>query len=357
MRRASAAEDAKIAQSFKDAHAEAAATLAERRQKHVDAQTSEKHLEERLAAGDESVTETDLSGAAAAIKRAKLLLPSAEAECRKAECAVAPWLADNHLAYLAADVMTPVIDVPIIHRKRASDAPELSPAIILSQVTPTEGYGTLDASGEVEVTVVGEADIDWRVVQQAFDDAGCEASASENGIVFDQAAWPVPRLSAPSSHALALFSRLFMEAWTRQIEYNEVVDHLMERGYKVRPGDRTTGLAALSQHLDSNFTAAYGEATGTVRFRLATDYLDAESLATEVEALIGTFRTSIGNITDAGEITDLSLVSLERANGSTWDRSVKYGETGHPLYPATVEIEVEIKYAYEPANLVEIVVD
>jgi hypothetical protein len=352
-RAASAEADAVVAKPFLEALAKARTNLDKRVQAATVARSNQQQLRQRRAGGDDTVTVEDLNLAETAIEHAELPLAAAKRELKNADRAAEPFRADNHLAHLAADVIEPLVDAPVLIHKRPQDAPDISPAIILSQVTPTAGYGTIKTSGEVGVTVVGEPELDLRAIGVALADAGCDATASRDQIVFNEAAWPIPRLSEPSGRATEQFASVVTNAWAAHIETNDMAAHLASYGYKVPQRAYDSGATALSAIRGVTFEHADGRAVGTVRVALgAIGGHDADGVKAEVEALIDMFADSIGNITEAGEITAVTLVGVGRGDGSMWDRPVKYGISGHALYPATVEAEVRVEYVYEPVTAV-----
>jgi hypothetical protein len=354
-RTAEATTDFEASWPFSDDHAVKAARLAEREQKHAEAVAHKTSLGARLDSGDDTVTEEELTAAATSVTRAERLIPSAQKELKTAERALRPFLADNDCAYLAADLMRPLISAPLVVHKRHMDAPKTSPIVVLSQTTPTRDNGTIEASGEIGVTVVGDLKIDWSAVQRALEDAGCEVSVSETGIRFHRAAWPLPRLTQPSGRAVVHFSSLFAGSWHDQIERNPKAERLAEVGYNVPRSAMGSGLTALSERLDTTLTHDDGTADGTAKFRLSVERggmgssFDVGDLQAEVEVLTQRLSAQwVGRITEAGEVVSLELVAAEKGDGSVWGRATT-DAYGYPRYPATIDVEVRITYGYEPA--------
>lgn len=79
-----------------------------------------------------------------------------------------------------------------------------------------------------------------------------------------------------------------------------------------------------------------------------------DDIKADVAGVVRTLGSeSVGNITEAGKITGVSLIGIERSDGSVWDGPVTYGASGHALYPATVQVEVQVEYSYEPVEVVD----
>lgn len=334
---------------------EARTTVDELLARHAEAEAHKVSLDRRIDGGDESVTAEDVIAANITVRQIAGLLKPAEATLREAETAIAPFLADSHLAALVADVLVDHTDAPVILRKRLSDMEGISEAVVLSQVEPTSNYGTIKASGVVEVSLIGSPSVYWREVEKALADMGNDVVVESDRITFDLAAWPLPRLTEPSSHAINLFARLFEEAWRGHIENNHAALRLAEAGrITLRPGMADSGNEALVQRLDETFDYGDGTATGIARFALAVvqkyGRAEVEDIEAEARALVKMFADeSVGNLTEAGEIVAIELVSCERGDGSVWDHAVKVGVTGNPMYLATAEVAVKVTYGYEAA--------
>jgi hypothetical protein len=355
-RAAEVATDFEASRPFREDHAARAAQVAERTQDRDEKVAHKKSLGDRLDAGDATVTEEELTAAETSVVRAERLIPSALRELKTAERALRPLLTDNDCAYLAAELMRPLISAPPVVHKRAGDAPNTSPMVVLSQTTPTRDNGTIEASGEVGVTVVGDVDIDWPAVQRALEGTGSEVSASESSIVFRRAAWPIPRLASPDGRAVAVFANLFERAWADRIERNLKAEYLAQHGYVIPQGAFGTGLTALSRVLDTTLTADDGTAIGTATFRLSVERggmgssFNVSNVQAEAEGLTEKIRTQwVGRTTEAGEVVSLELTSAEKSDGSEWGRATT-DAYGYPRYPATIDVEVQIQFAYQQAS-------
>ncbi len=365
LRQAAALSDARMRDEHQETYDNALARYEPLAAERAEAEARRASIEAAWNAGDDSVSADEATALDVAIKRLTGLEKAAQRALVDARRELEPWLADYHLSYLAGDIIATVTDAPILHHNRAQDAPEIVPSIILSQTKPTIGYGTIDASGEVNVTLVGEPVIDWRRVKEAFEDAGCEVTVTDSKIVFHSAAWPLPRLTAPSGQAVTRLADLLLEAWQAQVEVAispAEEERLARVGIRVNPSSVWTDDIALSKLLSRDFGYDDGRATGTIRIALAaerhTGTYRHEDIEHSARDLVKTFANQIvGDLTPAGEVTDLTLVSVEKGDGSIWDRAVKYGQTGHPIYLPTIEVEVRVSYMYEPASSVSIAND
>lgn len=73
------------------------------------------------------------------------------------------------MALLAANVLGRVTDAPILIYTEPAQAPLVEPSIILSQSTPSDGYGIApEVTGRVDLTLVGDPTINWRMVDDAL---------------------------------------------------------------------------------------------------------------------------------------------------------------------------------------------
>jgi hypothetical protein len=316
----------------------------------------------RANAGDESLTGMEVAAADADATLAEQRLVVVEREARRVKGSHTDVTSDNHLANLAADIIESVTTMPVIVRSLPETAPRLDRMIVLSQRAGTEGYGTLEASGVVDVLVVGGAGhLDWRIVDQAFTDAGCDAQVSETGIVFNRASWPLPRLSEPRSGAVHQFADRAVSMWVAMIERHDMRDRFAEMGYS--GGSTIRDVTALAEVISATLTAEDGKATGTALLRLGVKYrgggtaVGADDLIAEADELVRALSKDVGDVTEAGQIVSVELVSAERSDGSVWNVAATYGATGHALWPATITSEVRLTFAYESAYGHEIAED
>lgn len=349
--------DAETIQKAQDAYRAASAKVARLEAEKKAAETSQRGLDSRLQAGDETVTVDEMVSAEKAIARLCTLLKPAKTDLQRAERALTPLTADQYLAHLAADVIESVTDVPVILRRKPENAPEVSPSVILSQVSATDSYGTLDASGVVKVTEVGETGIDWRAVKAAFEEMGSEVQISKTQVTFHRAAWPMPRLSVPDPHALADLMSTFGQAFRAQVSGGSEAQRLVEAGYSAgRVRSVWSGLfKRCSETLE---VASPGECVGEATFLCAIQHERGESaglneIKGDLDSLVKTFQhEAIGGWSEAGEITGIELteVSEYRGNGTPWQSNEVVHLLGSGQWPYTVEARVRVTYAYEPAE-------
>lgn len=352
-RRASAsAGDAEAIRLATEARDEARAKVERLTCAKTDAKARLAYLNNRLDAGDESVSLDDVMAAEKAVERAARLEKPAKAALAKAETKLRPLLADNHLALLAADVLEKVTDIPVIVRKRTEDAPMVEPSIILSQTMPTEDYGTLNPSGTVTVKVVGDPAIDWRAVRLAFGDTGSEASASSTAITFDRAAFPIPVLAAPSQSEVTRWAQTFAHSWCAFVETKPGTERLQAAGYSV---SGATGFTGYSNVISTDLVCDGGKATGSVKLSLATtEDLSVEEIKGRVDALLAIFKGEhLGLETEAGEIVAMAIAEASVGARDQW-KGIFYRRAdqinGH--LPQTVDVVIEIEYRYaEPSTV------
>jgi hypothetical protein len=359
LRRAGQAEENKARQAALQARREAEAAVAAA---SVALDTKRRHLADLITRAGASDEDGDWGRQIAAAKEdvppGETRMARVETEAGRVRRSTAAALSDNHLANLAADVIEGLTTSPVIVRSNPATAPDLSPMIVLSQTADTDSYGTLAANGSVAVAVVGESDLDWRDVERALADLGCEARVSPTRIDFDRAAWPLPRLSAPSSLAVRRLGVAAVEWWTSLIEQSEVRAYWEERGYMSR-----ATMEALASIEDDTLTAEDGHAEGTLRLRLGVKNVgmggevNADNLLVEVRDVTTALTRRLGEVTEAGKLVSAELVSADRADGSVWNVPAKYRATGHALWPATITAEYRLTFAYQPAYAHEIAED
>jgi hypothetical protein len=173
-------------------------------------------LDKRIDTGDDTVSPLEVVEADMAIRTTKGKLTPADATLRRAERALEPFLADDHLSLLVADTIYP--DVPTLIRKRASDVHGFSDAIVLSQIEPTECYGTASPSGRVRFTEIGTTGLDLEALEAALRATGSEVQVHPGLIDFEVALWPVPRLKSPSQDEVVRFADLAARAFQATVE-------------------------------------------------------------------------------------------------------------------------------------------
>lgn len=301
--------------------------------------------------GDRTITATNVRGIKDELETLQNYLGADKRTAQQTEQKLLPLIADQHLAHLAADILEGASDCPVIIRRKPSNAPDVSPAIVLSQVEATENYGTLDACGSVRITEVGETGVDWDAMQDAFEDSSCEGKVSAKSVRFDTAQWPLPRLAEPSVHGIASWMTTFEQAWGSQITGADVANQLSESGYGARA---KSVFLALFHRADTDLTFGDGTAVGTSTFRVAAQAsngssMDVPELKAELTELLSLFsQETVGGISEAGEIVSVTLSEVAGSRFA-WPKNAVEWRMGGPMQPTTAEAAVTIQYAYEAA--------
>lgn len=338
-RTASSEAQAKV-QRFEEEQAEAEALLAT--------------LNARLDAGDEGVSVDDIVKAEKSIERLTRLLKPAKQAAAKAERALRPLEADEHLANLAADSLEAVTDVPVVIYKTPSEAPDIEPLVVVSQTQATEDYGTLDASGQVRLTCK-DIEIDLEALKEALEETGSEVNVTESAIIFNSAHWPTPRLANPSSHAVSEYMGTMQQAWASQVAGGGDIQRLVDAGYSPR-SFKAAWKGLMHRGNERVQVTEAGVAVGEAVFHIAAQHERGDSLGVpdlkgEIEALTNTFRAeTIGGVGDAGEIVDVELVDVTKHEGEVanpWERKEVCHHLGGPVWPITAECRLKITYRFE----------
>jgi hypothetical protein len=244
----------------------------------------------------------------------------------------------------------------VVVYKTPSEAPEVEPLIVVSQTTPTEAYGTLEANGSVRLTTKG-TEIDLKALKAAFEDAGSEVSVTSSGIVFDVAAWPTPRLSKPSAHALGDLMLSVERAFRSQIAGGSNVQRLEAAGYN--PHNVRSVWAGLLKRGDERLEITNpGEAVGTATFHTAIQHDRGESarvddIKAELDSVVSAFQSeAVGGWSEAGEITSIELVDVKeyRGDGNPWTEGDVVRVLGTTIWPLTAECRLKVTYAYQPTE-------
>jgi hypothetical protein len=254
--------DAKIAIEMRTAHDNALEDAHRAEADHAAAEERLAILNEQVDSGHH-VEALKMMEAQLSVRSASGRLKDAESRSMKARRAYEPFAADDRLALVTADVLTAVIGCPISVRKRPGDAPEVTPLLVLSQVTPTEGFGTIGVSGDVAITCVG-LDLDREQVREALEDAGCEVEVYDSAIHFTRAAWDVPFLTSPAPEVITEFGRDYVAVFEDSVRYRR---------------DTAGEIIGTSPHkvLDSQLQAEDGTALGTVDVMLSVTDLEADA--------------------------------------------------------------------------------
>ncbi|KRE37976.1 hypothetical protein ASG73_10305 [Janibacter sp. Soil728] len=343
-------------QAAREGVREARSKVSRLEQEQADATAALASLNARLDAGDETVSTGEIVSAEKGIDRAGRLLKPATADLRKAERTLAPLESDEYLAGLVADALESVTDVPVVIRKSVDDAPEVSPIVVVSQVSPTENYGTLDAAGEVRLTCI-ETVIDSDSLTDALEATGSEVRVRGDRVTFDKAWWNTPRLAAPSQHAVASLMATFARAWHGQVSGAKEVENLHARGYQA--ATVTAQVTGLFRRGDESLTVSEdGTATGSASFVVASQHergecLTVDQLRDELTSLVGIFQETVGAVTEAGEIVSLTLGEVTKYEGDAypWEPSQVAHSYGSPLWPISASATLTVTYRYEQAEV------
>jgi hypothetical protein len=296
-------------------------------------------IEAGWKAGDRSVSAEEAAVVDLSIKRLTGLERSGHRKLLDTRSDLEPFLSDNHAAYYAADVLEKVTDVPVLVHKRPEDAPDISPAVILSQTEPTKGYGTFTPSGKVAVTLVGEFDIDWRIIQQAFDDLGAESTAARWGINLDNMVFDKPILFEPDQSVISAFAENFTQVWW---------SHVRQRGYVVEdPNEvkyRVRG-SGYAQVISTDITHdTQGAVTGTAKIALGigdVPHLGKEDFESDIADSLGYY--DLGDYTAAGVITRYELRDLSRSWDMYFEHDLGLLDAQPVTYIATIEMHAEFE--------------
>lgn len=349
--------DREVLEAAKAVVAEAQGKLNRLTQEKRAAEVALAELNHRLDSGDESVTTEAIAAEERSIDRASRLIAPAKAEVQKADRALQPLLADSHLALLAAEAIETVSDTPVIITKGSS--PEgVDKAIILNQSRPTKGYGTLDCSGEINVSSIGGATFNGASVAKVLTAKGSEVSVSDSRIIFDVARWETPRLRRPDKAALSLIGNAFERAFAHEVSGQADIQHLIAAGYN--PTGVKSSHEGISHVLETNLdvNSSEGVAVGTLRALVSSrdakrwHPMALEGVEANVQGAIGRLRGSlVGSVTDAGRITDVSL-TLKGVRQDGWETTPMMQKIGGaPVLPVVGEAELTITFEFEPTDV------
>ncbi|QIX27595.1 hypothetical protein ncot_14035 [Nocardioides sp. JQ2195] len=182
------------------------------------AEAEKARLDAAVDAGSDDVDDMDLFSATTTVRRLKGKRKPAAAEVQKAEGALRPFLADDHLASLAVETFESLVDVPVLLRKRPRDVQGIADAVVLSQVEATTDYGTVKPSGRLRFTELGNTGLDLDALEDALKETGSEVFVTAGLIDFEQALWPVTRLIQPSEGAVTEFAHVLERAFDAELK-------------------------------------------------------------------------------------------------------------------------------------------
>lgn len=295
---------------------------------------AKRHAEANLAdldfraVHDESITAEDITLAKEAVR---LATRRAEAKRKPVEDARREYeidASDNVLAELTAEVVSENLaalgldgfDV-VISKRPKENPPALLPAVVISQTTPTKGYGTAKISGSVAVTLVtddSDSDLDPGRVRSVFEDYGCtvDASIGTNGgrITFREASHEVPHLSKLSTGDLVQWGREVGEDIRKQIEHNagyggiDVLDDAPGLGTNADNWGVSPWFDISGVRFDIDGGNAIGHVSITYDVRSEGDATAAIERAAEAS-----HRHLIGFITNMGKILSTEVVGVTKS--------------------------------------------
>ena len=330
---------------------EAYSKLQRLKAQRAEAQSDLASMNTRLDAGDETVSVEEILAAEKAIERFGKLLKPAKKAMDEAHRNVQPLIADEHLAHLAATGIEEITDVPVVICKMIEDAPEISPLIVVSQTKPTEGYGTIDCSGEVSLHVTG-TEIDSDALAEVLESTGSEVVIDGSRIRFHSAHWPLPRLTQPSAAAFETYCNDLGRAWHGLICGAEEARRMREHGHHAARENDWTGLFKVTA---ADLAVEAGVATGTANVSLAAQYrsedMPHDELRHELDRLVEIFREgSLGGRTAAGEIVSLDITDTSVGTLGAWDPSEVAHVMGMASYPRTLNATIRVEFRYEPVE-------
>lgn len=295
------------------------------------AERNKARLDQRIDAGDDTVTPLEVVEADMAVRRLKGKRQPADAEARKAQRALDPFLADNHLALLASDTISELVDVPVLVRKRPGDVKGISDAIVLSQVEPIENYGSAIPSGRVKFTEVGNTGLDLEALEAALRDTGAEVQVHPGLIDYEVAVWPVPRLKSPSQGEVAEFARVLSRVFQATVE-----GPTQNRGYATYATLWETTKASLE-------VTAPSKAKGTLvaNFGVERERPPLMQMSHFITEALSHFETGV--TTSAGLLDEITLVEV--LDAGPWlkpDEAYIHGRG----YPQRFIVKIELDYSY-----------
>lgn len=293
--------DEQIRQQLQAAASKAQQALADLDQQISQATAHQAELDQRIDAGDDTVAPLEAMEADIAVRTAKGKRKPIEAEAQRAQRALSPFAADNHLALLAAETVGDLVDVPVLIRKRAGDVQGITDAVILSQTEFTEGYGTVRASGRVRFTELGSTGLDRDKLEDALRDTGADVSVYGDVIDYEQALWPVPRLAKPSLLAVTQFDEAFSQ--TYQAVVSGPTRNRAYASYKTIWHTTKTTLDETGE--------GEGEATGTISalFGIEREYAPLNQMRQFIDNTLAHFSTGVH--TSAGVLEEITVVEVK----------------------------------------------
>lgn len=292
-------------------------------------------LDKRIDAGDDSVTALELTEADMAVRSTRGKQGPADAAVRKGKRGLDPFLADNHLALLAAATIEDLVDVPVLVRARPGDVQGFTDAIVLSQLEATEGYGTFKPSGRVRFTEIGTTELDREALETALQNTGSDVQVHSGLIDFEVALWPKPRLKSPSEDEVTGFANLLARVFQATAE-----GRTRNRTYSTYSTLWETTEASLD-------VTEPGRSTGKV---VANVGIDRErpplsQMSQLINDALGHF--DVGTHTSAGVLEEITVVEILDAGPWVPDgQPFNYGRE----YPQRFIVKISLSYSYEPVE-------
>lgn len=345
--------DREVIADAEEAASEAHAKVNRLAEEKEEAEESLASLNHRLDNGDESVTNESLTNARSNIDRATRLIAPAKVALAKTQRSLTPFLADSHLALLAAEAVEEVTDTPVIITK-TSTPEDVGDAIVLSQTVPTEGYGTIFTSGKVNISTLGSAALPGALVSDVLRAQGCEVSVSKGSILFDLARWSTPPLSRPAASAMARIGNRFEATFADEVSGLAQVQDLLEKGYNAR--EIKSNHEGLSHVTDASIDVdrEAGKVTGTLKALVSSRDIkrwhpvDFSEVKDDATSAFNALKNSLtGTTTEAGKVTDLSLVEIKRVHLEDWEGTDLFQKiAGSPVIPIVGEVSISVTFDF-----------
>lgn len=305
------------------------------------AEATKAALDKRIDSGDDSVTPLEAMEADMAVRSTKGKQKPAEAALRKAERALEPFLADNHLALLAAGAIEGLVDVPVLIRKRPRDVEGITDAIVLSQTEPTKDYGTVRASGRVRFKEFGSTGLDMEALEDALRETG-EVNVYGDVIEYENALWPLTRLVRPSEAAVVHFADTLAR----------VFDAELKRGGNRDGREGTSSWANWNARWHTNEASLdvieAGRAKGKVvaAFGVEDIHPPLYQMQDFITRALGHFETGVH--TAAGVIDKITVVEV--VDAGVWIGQDEAYIAGRQ-YDGRFGVTIELDYLYEPVEV------
>lgn len=328
--------DEQILADLSDTARKAQQALSDLDRQITEAESRKSALDAAADRGEGSVEDDmELFSAGTAVRRLRGKRTSVEAEARRAQRALGPFLADEHLALLAADTLEDLVDIPVLVRKRASDVQGFTDAIVLSQVEPIENYGTAHPSGRVRFSEIGTTGLDLEALEAALRATGSEVQVHPGLIDFEVALWPTPHLTAPTAAAVGHFADILARTFQAHVE-----GPTANRGY--------SKYATLWETTEASLEITEpGKAKGRVvaSFGVERERPPLEQMRHFIIDTLSHFQPGVH--TAAGLLESLTVVEVLDAGPWLLADEPYIHER---MYPQRFIVTIELDYSYEPVK-------